>query len=236
MTLYSRSVAAAVLVVALTAAAGHAALFSANAFFSQAPSSQLGPIVSNSIVINNGPGSITVSGVVKVQVPPGAVSGTLIEWNVDRLLSNSYPSGNLITVTTLAGFSQPPGFGTYGNTSGFTAGFFDQYPAASKSNIPLTLTNGAATWNQITVQSTPFFYTAANGLHYLRQRFELDGVQLNGIGGLWTIDLPITTEVKVVPEPGAAGLALAGLGATVAICRRRTARRRRGATVLNIKR
>jgi hypothetical protein len=105
------------------------------------------------LFINNGPCSITVSGVVGVQVPPGAVSGTLIEWSVDRPLDPNYGTSNMITTTTLNGFSQPPANGTYGNTLGATFSYLDQYPVVSESNIPLTLTNGAAAWSQITVQN-----------------------------------------------------------------------------------
>ena len=77
----------AVVIFALAAAAtSHATgpYFSGNAFFSQLPTSQMGPIVLNNLFINNGPFSITVSGQIKVQIPPGFVSGTLLEWNVDR--------------------------------------------------------------------------------------------------------------------------------------------------------
>jgi hypothetical protein len=194
-------VKAGVLLVLAAASAGHAAYFSGNAFFSQVPTSQMGPVVFNSLFINNGPWSITVSGIVKVQVPPGAVSGTLIEWSVDRPLDPNYGTGSMITATTLNGFSQPPANGTYGNTTGATFSYLDQYPVVSKSNIPLPLTNGAATWVQITVQSSLFTYTSASGQHYLRQRFELDGVQLSGIGGQWLLDLPLTTDIIAVPEP-----------------------------------
>lgn len=211
MTTAIQRIAATILALATIAATSHAAYFSGNAFFSQAPTSQMGPVVFNNLFINNGPFSITVSGIVKVQVPPGAVSGTLIEWSVDRPLDPNYGTSGMSTITTLNGFSQPPANGTYGNTLGATYAYLDQYPVVSKSNIPLTLTNGAATWPQITVQSSLFSYTSANGLHYLRQRFELDGVQLSGIGGQWTIDLPITTDVIPVPEPST--LALLGIGA-----------------------
>lgn len=208
-----KRIVATILALATFATVSHAApYFSGNASFSQAPTSQMGPVVFNNLFINNAFFSFTVSGQVKIQVPPGAVSGTLIEWTVDRPLDPNYGSANVITTTTLNGFSQPPANGTYGNTSGATYSSLDQYPVVSKSNIPLTLTNGAATWNQITVQSGTFAYTSANGLHYLRQRFELDGVQLNGIGGIWLLDLPLTSEVTEIPEPGATTSLLSVIG------------------------
>ncbi len=210
---------AAVVLVFVFTASSNAAYFSGNAYFSQAPTSQMGPVVFNNLVINNGAFSFTVSGVLQVQVPPGAVSGTLIEWTVDRPLDPTYGSSNMITTTTLSGFSQPPAFGSYGNTLGSSYSYLDQYPGVSQSTIPLSLTNGAATWNQITVQSTTFPYTSANGLHYLRQRFELDGVQFSGIGGNWIIDLPLETKVEVIPEP--ATLGVFAFGVMGMLCRRR---------------
>ena len=222
MTTTIQRIAATILILATIAATSHAAYFSGNASFSQAPTSQMGPVVFNNLFINNGPFSITVSGIVKIQVPPGYVSGTLIEWSVDRPLDPYYGTSIMNTTTTLNGFSQPPANGTYGNTLGATYAYLDQYPVVSKSDIPLTLTNGAATWPQITVQSSLFSYTSTNGSHYLRQRFELDGVQFSGIGGQWTIDLPITTNVTPVPEPSTfAMLAIGAVGLITCIRRRR---------------
>jgi hypothetical protein len=193
--------------------------FIGNAFFSQPPASQLGPIVFNNIVINNGPGSYTVSGQLHVQVPAGAVTGTLIEWTVDRLLDPAFSlSGNYTTVMTLSGFTQPPGGGTYGPTSGYTSTSLTSFPVVSQSIIPLTLTNGAAIWPQQTVNSSVFFYTAASGAHYLRQSWVLDGTKISGPGGLWIIDLPL--ESGIVPEPATAWSLATAIG-IVAIRRRR---------------
>jgi hypothetical protein len=193
--------------------------FIGNAFFSQPPASQLGPIVFNNIVINNGPGSYTVSGQLHVQVPAGFVTGTLIEWTVDRLLDPAFSlSGNYTTVMTLSGFAQPPGGGTYGPTSGYTTTSLTSFPVVSQSIIPLTLTNGAAIWPQQTVNSSVFFYTAASGAHYLRQSWVLDGTKLSGPGGLWIIDLPL--ESGIVPEPATAWSLVTAIG-IVAIRRRR---------------
>jgi hypothetical protein len=191
--------------------ASQAAFFAGNAYFSQGPSSQMGPIVFNNLVINNGPFSITVSGQIKVQVPPGPVSGTLVEWWVDRPLDPTYGTSSMVTTMTLNGFSTPPSNGTYGNSSGATYTYLDQYPVVSKSNFPLMLTNGAAVWPTNTVNSSTFNYTSANGIHYLRQVWQLDGVQLSGIGGQWLIDLPLTSEVVEIPEPAGILLLLCGL-------------------------
>ncbi|MGD9633126.1 MAG: hypothetical protein AB7G28_03805 [Pirellulales bacterium] len=210
----------AIVVLALCAGSSRAAFFSGNAFFSQPPTSQLGPIVFNNIVINNGPGSYTVSGQLHVQVPAGAVTGTLIEWTVDRPLDpNFLPNGNYSTVMTLSGYAQPPGGGTYGPTSGYTRTSITSYPVVSQAVIPLTLTNGAAIWPQQTVNSGVFFY-AAGGTNYLRQTWVLDGTKLSGPGGLWIIDLPLESGVWLVPEPGTAALAACAVG-LLAVRRRR---------------
>jgi hypothetical protein len=89
----------------------------------------------------------------------------------------------------------------------------------SKSNIPLTLTNGDETWHPGTVNSSTFSYTSINGIHYLRQVWQLDAVQFSGPGGIWLIDFPLTSEVVEIPEPTALLLTLCGL--TLAANRRR---------------
>lgn len=219
-----KRIALALLVLVASAGTSLASnnLFIGNAYFSQPPMSQLGPIVFNNIVINNGPGSYTVSGQLHVQVPAGAVTGTLIEWTVDRLLDPAYSlSGNYSTVMTLSGYAQPPGGGTYGPTSGYTRTSLTSFPIVSQSIIPLTLTNGAAIWPQQTVNSSVFFYTAASGAHYLRQSWVLDGTKLSGPGGLWIIDLPLESGILFVPEPGSAALLLVGAIGLVAARRRR---------------
>src|SRR6266850_1322201 len=102
-----KRIPATILALALCAATSHAAYFSGNASFTQTPVSQMGPVVFNNLFINTGAVSFTVSGQVKVQVPPGAVSGTLIEWIVDCPLNPNYGMSGMITATTLNGFSQP---------------------------------------------------------------------------------------------------------------------------------
>ena len=198
-------------ILVLMTRSAQASFFIGNAFFSQPPTSEIGSIASSNLIINNAGFSFTVSGVVEVQIPSGLNGGILLEWTVDRELHPTYGSSNIITTTSLTGFSDPPEFGTFGDTSGVTFSALDQYPVVSESTIPLTLTSGVATWNGITIQSTPFFYTSAFGFHYLRQKFYLEGSQLSGPGGLWTIDLPLTSEVTIVPEPSGFLLLLLGV-------------------------
>jgi hypothetical protein len=169
----------------------------------------MGTISSSNLVINNGPYGFTVSGQIQVLLPAGAVSGTLIAWDVDRPLDPSFGTGPMITTTVLTGFSSPPS-GSIGTTTGFTSSFFNQYPVVSCSTIPITLVNGVATWSNVLVQSGIFTYTSSAGNNYLRQHFELDGVKLSGGSGTWLIDLPIETTATPVPEP-ASLLTVAGL-------------------------
>ncbi len=166
------------------------------------PTTQLGTIVNSAITITNTPTAFTVAGFVDIQVPAGAVSGTLLQFTVDRPLNAAYfpPVSTLSTTTTLTGFSAPPAGSTFGPTSGTTNTEFNLYPGVlfSKSNIPLLLTNGAAVWLSLSNTSPLFVYTTG-GTQYVRQTFDLDGVILTGPGGIWTVDFPITSEV--VPEP-----------------------------------
>lgn len=202
----------------VVSAAGHAALFSGNSSFTTMPFSTMGPIVNNTLVLNDGPLGFTVSGQVEIMVPSGQVGGTLIYWEVDRPLDPTYGSAPLNTTTILTGFSQPPTGGTYGLTLGETWSEFNQYPGTSKSQIPITLTNGAAVWNSVTVTSSNFPYVSAAGANYVRQQFWIDGSQISGPGGIWLIDVPVETRVTVVPEP--VTLAVFGLG-LAALARRR---------------
>jgi len=196
---------------ASVAPVAQAALFSGNAFFSTAPMSQLGP-VSGSLTITNLAVGFDVSGQLIVTTPAGFVTGTLIFWVVDRPLDSTYGSGFMNTTTNLVGFSAPPTVGVFGNTSGVSQSFFTNFPGPSTSTIPLSLTNGAATWNTSATSST-WFYTSG-GTNYLRQRFDLDGIQFSGPGGQWIIDMPLTTTVNIIPEPAtfaAVGTGLVGL-------------------------
>lgn len=210
-------------IAALLAWAGtaQAALFSSNAVWTSGPSTQLGTIVSSSMAINNGPTSFTVSGYVDIQVTAGAHSGTLLTFTVDRPLNPAYlPAvSTMQTVTSLTGFSLPPAGSTFGPTSGQSYTEFNNYPGISKSLIPLTLVNGAATWNT-TISSPTFTYTTG-GVQYVRQIFDLDGVILTGPGGIWKVDFPLTSAV--VPEPTT--LLVLAFGCAATARRRRRSRR-----------
>lgn len=189
------------LFVTLIAGVAQAQLFSGPAVMTFGPTTQLGTIVNSSLGINNGPNSFTVSGFVDIQVPTGPQSGTLLEFIVDRPLNPFYlPAvSNMTTVTSLQGYSLPPGFNTFAPTSGISHTFFNQYPVVSQSGFSLNLVNGAATWAG--TNTSPIFTYTTGGSQYVRQVFSLDGVITNGIGGTWKVDFPITSTVMIVPEP-----------------------------------
>lgn len=192
------------------------------AFFSVAPWSQVGAVVTNNLTITNLPNGFDVSGDIWIQVHAGTWSGLLIQWYVDRPLDPAWaPTAvPMFTTTHLDGYSQPPAFGTYSNTTGIAETFFTNYQGVSNSQIPLSLTAGSATWSNITVTGPTFLYTSG-GTHYLRQRFELDAGQLAGPGGLWRIDVPLTSTMT--PEPSSVALLVPGLGLALAALRRRKA-------------
>lgn len=204
------------LVLLLVASAAQAQFFAGpagNAFFAMAPQSQLGP-VTNNLVITHFPTHFTVTGQVIINTPPGAAAGTLVEWEIRRALDPGWGTGTLYTGTQLIGFSAPPAGGTYGTTSGsvvtLATNFPGFFPGGSSSMVPMTLTNGAATWGVI-MGSFPFVYTSG-GVNYVQQRFQLDGVQLTGPGGAWVVDVPIDSFLQAtpVPEPASALMFAAG--------------------------
>lgn len=203
----------------MVASASQAAFFSGPATFTWGPTTQLGTITGSSLTITNLVNGFDVSGQVTISVPSGYQAGTLLQWTVDRPLDPAYlPAINplMSTTTNLTGYSLPP-VGTFGPTSGHSSTAFNLYPV-SQSTIPLTLVNGAATWSASSTSST-FTYTTG-GLQYVRQVFDLDGVQLTGPGGNWIVDFPVSTIVNGVPEPTTM-LLLAGGLATVVRRRRR---------------
>lgn len=210
---------ASVIVLLLAAGNVEAALFLPGApVFSTAPWSQLGPVTNNLVVTNTANGFV-VSGQVLINVPAGNVGGILVAWTVDRALDPTYGSAPLSTSTVLTGFSQPP-IGAFQNTAGLTQSQITSFPGPSTSNIPLSLTAGAATWTSLSSNSSTFTYTAG-GTEYLRQTFMLDGLQFAGPGGTWIVDVPLETSINVVPEPSTLLLSASGVAIAVACVGRR---------------
>ncbi len=215
------------LVFSLIAGSVHAQLFNAFdlPFYSQAPISQLGPIVGNTLNITPTLTGFIVSGQIQIQMPAGPVSGTLLTYAVDRKLNAGYGTNGAMTSSTqLLGFSQPPA-GTYGNTSGVVHSYFtNYYPAQSNSPIGVNLVAGVdlPAWNPtLTATSLPFSYTSG-GTQYLRQRFDVDGIQIaHAGGGIWIVDVPVTSIAIPVPEPGTALLGVVGCAAVAMLRRRR---------------
>lgn len=211
-----------VLAVATMVTNAHA-YFSGSSFFSQVPTSQLGTVTNNLTITDTATGFV-VSGTVSIAVPSGFQTGTLLSYTVDRPLDPAWGTGAFWTTTVLDGFCSPPGGGTYGNTGGAVRSHVTSYPTLSASQIPIALTAGAATWNNLTNSSGLFTYTSG-GVNYLRQRFDLDGIQNSGTGGTWLIDVPVTTSLNAVPEPTT--MAAFGLGVGALLKKRRKAARSR---------
>ncbi|MEZ6192339.1 MAG: PEP-CTERM sorting domain-containing protein [Phycisphaerales bacterium] len=198
------------ILVGLPRPAQAASLYAGNAFFSIAPYSQMGTVV-DELTINQLQTGYNVAGQFKVTVPAGTVSGTLLHYQVKRLLNPNFGFQWMYLQQFVVGFSQPTGGGTFSPTSGYAKTYLDVtgWPA----NTPLNLVNGAATWNVNQIGNT-FNYVSGTDV-YLVQDFELDGSKLTGPGGTWIIDLPLSSEIIFVPEPGSAALfalGLAGLG------------------------
>lgn len=205
-------VLSAALVILLGGGAAQAALFSGPAGFTTVPWSQIGTVTNNLTITDTANGFI-VAGQVLISVPPGGPNGGILAaWVVDRPLDPTYGTSLLSTTTLLDGYSAPPP-GVIQTTAGWTFSEITSFPGPSNSFIPITLTNGAATWNNVTVNSITFPYVSG-GTEFLRQVFELDGSQLNGPGGTWTIDVPVETSINIVPEPST--LLLAGMGGLLA--------------------
>ena len=207
-----RSLVILFVLAALPRPAQAASLYAGNAFFSIAPYSQMGTVV-DELAINQLPTGYNVAGQFKVTVPAGAVSGTLLHYQVKRLLNPNFGFQWMYLQQYIVGFSQPTGGGTFSPTSGYAKTYLDVtgWPA----NTPLNLVNGAATWNVNQIGNT-FNYVSGTDV-YLVQDFELDGSKLTGPGGTWIIDLPLSSEIIFVPEPGSAAVFTLGLAA---LCRR----------------
>ena len=182
-------------------------LFLGSGFYSIPPNTQMGPST-NFLTINNTSFGVMVAGQIQIPVPAGPVSGTLLNYQVKRQLNPNFGSQYTNMQTWLVGFSQPPAGGTYSQTSGYVSSYLEI--SGQPALIPLSLNNGAATWN-INIAGPYFNYTSGTDV-YLVQDFQLDASRLSGPAGTWIVDLPV--ETRFVPEPssltalGAAGFAL----------------------------
>ncbi len=198
--------------------------------FTMPPTSQIGTVTSNTLVITPNPNGFVVSGQVGITMPPttSPLAGILAAWEIDYPVDPAYGfNPALVTTTTLDGFVLPP-VGSFGNTGGAVASYILTLPGTSwpgsASVVQMGLVNGMdiPAWTPaISVSSTPFAFTSAPGM-VVRQRFVLDGIYNSGPGGVWLIDVPVTTVVTAVPEPSTYALliTLAGV-AGFAIYRRR---------------
>lgn len=198
----------------LGGACAHASIFSGPAFYSVAPTTQMGTF-SNQLNINSMILGFNVAGQFIVNVPAGNVTGTLLHYVVKRPLNPTFGSANLNVFQYLVGFSQP-GAGTYGNTSGYCKTYLDV--GGQNATSALNLTAGVQTWNW-NVQSPFFNYTSGTDI-YLVQEFWLDGFKVSGPASQWVVDLPVDSLLVPVPEP--ASLSTLALAAAALIRRKKS--------------
>ena len=193
-----------------------AALLIGTPTFSSPVSTQLGTIAFNTLVVTPLGNGFVVTGQVGINVPAVPTSGTLVSWTIDWPIDPTYPFNPALTTnTSLLGFSQPP-LGAVGNTSGIVETSIVTLPSTvypgSTATVPMSLAAGidSPAWGPfpLTGSSGPCGFAGAPGM-VLRQRFDLDGIYLSGPGGLWIIDVPVTSLVDV-PEPSTT--ILAGIG------------------------
>ena len=182
-------------------------------FFSQGPTSQLGNLTNNLILLVV-PNGFEVQGDVTIAVPAGPKAGTLVSWEVRCPLTATSATG-VSTTTKLDGFSQPPAVGTFNPTSGAVETTVTGVGIPSLAKIPISLLNGAATWNNLVAQSGPYNLNPPP-TGDLVQRFTVDGVQASGPGGNWVVDVPVSSVLNGPPAP-APGIAPWGLAALAAL-------------------
>lgn len=205
------------LVLLLAVSHARAALLIGVPTYNQPVTSQLGPIGLNTLTITPLPNGFSVSGQVGIVVPAGSVAGTLAAWVIDYPIDPSYAFNPSLSITTsLLGFSAPP-LGVVGSTSGIVESAIVTLPGTvlgpSISLVPMSLVAGvdSPAWgpSPLVGVSTTFPFIGAASM-VLRQRFQLDGIYSAGPGGMWIIDVPVTTIVNGVPEPSTALLATFG--------------------------
>ncbi len=192
------------------------------AFFA-APSSGVGTISGNTLVLTPNTNGFTVSGQVLVTVPSGSFSGVLAQWTVIRRLDPALSWTNLTTTGNIIGFSTPPA-GAFANSSGslttdvrFNAGP-GGFVGGSQNVIGLSLVNGidSPSWGGtgLTATSGTFVHTTVffpNSV--LQQTFTINANQTSGPGGVWVIDVPVTASLDDgnVPAPGTLVMLSAGM-------------------------
>lgn len=224
-----RGIAAAVVSVCACAGLAHGQFAPSNppAAFFVAPTSTMGTVTGNTLVLTTQPNGFTVSGQVTVTIPAGTSSGILAQWSVIRRIDPAFSGSGLQTNTILTGFSAPPP-GTFVTTSGtvvtdwrFIAG--GGFVGNSQSTVPMTLVNGidSPPWASLTNTSPSGGFTWTAGFFpaaVLQQDFTLFG-NYSGAGGTWVIDVPVVSEI--IPAPGAGAALLLSAAGLIGSRRRR---------------
>lgn len=200
--------ATALVCVSGTVARGQFAPSNAPPVFTVLPASTMGTVVGNSLVLTALPNGFVVTGQVQIAIAPGPASGILVQWTVERRLDPAFTASGIQNTTILTGFSAPP-VGTFGTTSGtvltdwrFATGG-TSVVGGSQATVPMTLVNGidSPPWTGLTATSVPFTWTAGffpTGV--MQQRFTLFGNYTGGPGGIWVIDVPVTS-IATIPCP-----------------------------------
>jgi hypothetical protein len=178
--------------------------------FMNNPTSAMGIVTGNTLVLTSNPNGFVVSGQVAITIPPGPSSGILVQWTVVRRIEPfAFSASGIMTNTILTGFSAPP-IGTFANTSGSVVTDWRFMPGGalvggSQSTVPMSLVNGvdSPAWAALTANSGGGGFTWTGGIFtaaVMQQQFTLFGNYTGGPGGVWVIDVPVTSEV-IVPLP-----------------------------------
>ena len=213
--------ALALMVVALSVGAAQAQFSVSNVqpIFTTLPTSAIGTVLNpNALIVTPLTNGFVASGTLQISVPAGPVSGILAQWTIERRVDPTYSGVGIQTSTILTGFSTPP-VGTFGITSGTVTSTWQHVPSytlvgGSTSTVPMTLVNGidSPAWNSLTANSSPFVWTAGFSTAVLQQQFTLFGNYTSGPGGVWLVDVPVTSiVVPEVPSLLLGSLALGGM-------------------------